>query len=165
MNTETENSIFLSHAAAVQKMLLKGRAQTCDLLFVGGSRRHTLEDRIRIARLVQLNDAEILHFGFEHTATSYESTELIVCMKRDGMIALARECRLWADKSGNRVILVPPADRFKGSFSFLPDEIVHLLSRPRDLGAGFARADTILRTLVAAGAVVERQGARRKLAK
>lgn len=153
MNTETENSIFLSHAAAVHEMLLKGTPQTRDLLFIGGARRHTFEDRIGIAQMVQLNDADILHFGFEHTANGYELTELIVCMRRDGMIALARECRLWSDQSGKRVILVPPADRFKGTFGFLPDEIVHLSSRPRDLEAGFARASATLRTLVAAGAV------------
>ena len=152
MNIETENSIFLSHAAAVHQMLLKGKPQTRDLLFIGGARRHTLEDRIGIAQLVQLNDADILHFGFEHTANGYELTELSVCMRRDGMIAFARECRLWSDQSGKRVILVPPADRFKGSFGFLTDEIVHLRSRPRDLEAGFARADAMLRNLVAADA-------------
>ena len=112
MNTETENSIFLSHAAAVHQMLLKGESQTRDLLFIGGARLHTLEDRIGIAQMVQLNDADVLHFGFEHTANGYELTELSVCMRRDGMIALARECRLWSDRSGERVILVPPADRF-----------------------------------------------------
>ena len=37
MNTETENSIFLSHAAAVHQMLLKGESQTRDLLFIGGA--------------------------------------------------------------------------------------------------------------------------------
>jgi len=158
MNTETENSIFLSHAAAVHQMLLKGKPQTRDLLFIGGARRHTLEHRIGIAQLVQLNDADILHFGFEHTANGYELTEFSVCMRRDGMIAFARECRLWADQSGMRVILVPPADRFKGSFGFLPDEIVHLRSRPRNPEAGFARADATLRALIAAGAEEEQQG-------
>ena len=161
MNTETENSIFLSHAAAIQRMLLKGKPQTRDLLFIGGARCHTLEDRVGIAQLVQLNDADILHFGFEHTANGYELTELSVCMRRDGMIALARECRLWSDQSGKRVILVPPADRFKGSFGFLPDEILHLRSRPRDPEAGFARADATFRTLVAAGAGEDKQGAGR----
>ena len=161
MNTETENSIFLSHAAAVHQMLLKGESQTRDLLFIGGARLHTLEDRIGIAQMVQLNDADVLHFGFEHTANGYELTELSVCMRRDGMIALARECRLWSDRSGERVILVPPADRFKGSFGFLPDEIMHLRSRPRNPDAGFARADATPRTLVAAGAREDKHGAGR----
>lgn len=83
MNTETENSIFLSHAAAVHQMLLKGESQTRDLLFIGGARLHTLEDRIGIAQMVQLNDADVLHFGFEHTANGYELTELSACMRRD----------------------------------------------------------------------------------
>ncbi|MCH2457506.1 MAG: hypothetical protein MK186_05605, partial [Henriciella sp.] len=76
-------------------------------------------------------------------------------------IALAREGRLWSDRSGERVILVPPADRFKGSFGFLPDEIVHLRSRPRNPDAGFARADATPRTLVAAGAREDKHGAGR----